>query len=78
MNQPEFWKDQFRAKEVSQKLDDLKKEVATWEKLRQEAEELLEIAQLDQADQDVNLRKEAEVKLKSSKNSTSNWSFLLC
>ena len=63
MNQPEFWKDQFRAKEVSQKLDDLKKEVATWEKLRQEAEELLEIAQLDQADQDVNLRKEAEVKL---------------
>ena len=63
MNQPEFWKNQSRAKKVSQKLDDLKKEVSAWEKLQQETTELLEIAQLDEADQDVNLRKEAETKL---------------
>lgn len=67
MNQPDFWKNQARAREVSQKLDDLKKEVEGWEKLKKEVQDILEIVELDREEKDVNLRKEAEVKLQELK-----------
>jgi len=62
MNQPDFWQNQVRAKEVSQRSDELQNEVSNWEKLKKEVSDLLEIARLDEADKDVNLRKEAESK----------------
>lgn len=63
MNQSDFWCNQEKAKEVSRQLNDLQKEVLNWEKLKKETDDLLEIAQLDEADKEVNLRKEVETKL---------------
>jgi peptide chain release factor 2 len=65
MNQSAFWNDPNNAKEVSQKADELQKEVLRWETLRKETDDLLEIAKMDEADQDVNLREEAEVKYRT-------------
>lgn len=63
MNRPDFWNDQQRAQKVSRELSDLQAEIDSWKKIKKETDDLLEIAQLDEADQDVNLRKEAEAKL---------------
>jgi peptide chain release factor 2 len=65
MSQPEFWNSQEHAKDVSQKADELQKEVQRWEKLQKEVDDLLEIAKIDQADKDVNLREEVEKKYKT-------------
>lgn len=62
MSKPDFWDAQDYAKEVSRKADELQKEVQRWEMLKKEVDDLLEIAKIDQADQDVNLRKEIEKK----------------
>jgi peptide chain release factor 2 len=62
MNLADFWKDQENAKEVSQKVSDMKEEVEIWEKLRKEVDDTLDIARLDKEDKDVNLRKELEDK----------------
>nr|MBD3359324.1 peptide chain release factor 2 [Candidatus Buchananbacteria bacterium] len=62
MNQPDFWQDQEEAKKISQKANDLKQEIATWTTIRDEVNNLLEMAQLDKKDQTVNLRKEIETK----------------
>ena len=65
MSQPEFWNSQEHAKDVSQKADELQKEVQRWEKLQKEVDDLLEIAKIDQVDKDVNLREEVEKKYKT-------------
>lgn len=62
MTRPDFWSDQERARETGQKLSELKEEILTWENMKREAEDLLEIAALDEKDQAVNLREEAEKK----------------
>lgn len=59
---PDFWKNPERAKEVSQKLNDLKEEADIWEKLKKEAEDVLDLARLDEKDQTVTLREELEKK----------------
>lgn len=64
INQPDFWQNKTRAKNISQRLDNWQKEVTRWEKLKKDVTDLLEITQLDEADQEVNLRKEAERKLR--------------
>lgn len=58
--EPDFWKNPETAKEVSQKLNDLKEEVETWEKLKNEVGDLLDLARLDKKDQAVTLREEIE------------------
>lgn len=62
MNLADFWQDQENAKEVSQKVSDMKEEVGIWEKLRKEVDDALDIARLDKEDKDVNLREELEAK----------------
>jgi peptide chain release factor 2 len=62
MNQADFWQNQKEAKEISQKVSDLKEEIEKWEKLVSEVDDVLEIAQLDKEDKDVNLRQELEAK----------------
>lgn len=62
MSQPDFWQEQAEAKKVSQKASDLKGEIETWTKIRDEVKDLLELAQMDEKDQSVNLRKEIETK----------------
>lgn len=62
MGKPSFWLEQDKAKAISQKASDLKKETETWQKLRNETVDLLEMAKLDEKDQTVNLRQEIEKK----------------
>lgn len=64
MQDPDFWADQEKAKNISQQASDLKQEVEIWQKIKQETEDLLELGQIDQKDQDVNLRQEVENKYK--------------
>jgi peptide chain release factor 2 len=59
---PDFWNDQKKAKEVSQKLNDLKEEVEIWEGLAEEVDNLLDLARLDEKDQTVTLREDLEKK----------------
>ncbi len=63
MNQQDFWQDAERAKKTGQRFDELKKEVAVWEKLRRDAADLLEMAELDAKDQSVSLREDLEKQL---------------
>ncbi|MBU2542254.1 peptide chain release factor 2 [Patescibacteria group bacterium] len=59
-SEPDFWKDQEKATEVSRELSDLQEEYAIWEKLNKEVGDLLEMAKLDEADKDVDMREELE------------------
>jgi peptide chain release factor 2 len=63
MTQLDFWQDQETAKNKSKKLNNLKEEILTWEKLIQETNDLLEISFLDKEAKDISLRKEIEKKL---------------
>lgn len=58
-----FWQDSKRAKEVSEELVILKEQLAFWEKLDKDAEELVEMAEI--AGEDEQLQKEVEEKLKN-------------
>jgi len=62
MGKPTFWFDQAKAKNISQKVSYLKDEIATWQKIKKEIDETLEMAKLDEKDQTVNLREEIEKK----------------
>jgi len=64
VNVPGFWSDQKKAVEKSQKLGWLKEEKEHWGKLAKEIKDLLEMAQLDEADKGVNLREEIEKQYK--------------
>jgi len=64
MNRLDFWQDPEKAKEISQKVSDMKEEIERWEKLVQEVDDTLEIAELDKEDKEVNLRKELEARFK--------------
>jgi peptide chain release factor 2 len=59
---PDFWQEPEKAKEVSQRLNDLKEELGVWEKLKKEVADVLELAKLDEKDQSVSLREELEEK----------------
>ena len=63
MAEPDFWGNQEEAAQKSKRLDELKEELERWEKIQKEVDDTLEIAKLDKADRDVNLRKEIEEKL---------------
>ncbi len=57
---PDFWKDQENAQKKSKKLSFLENEVQQWKKISQTVSDLLEMAQMDEADKDVNLREDIE------------------
>jgi peptide chain release factor 2 len=61
-SEPDFWKDQEAAREMSQRLNDLKEEVEIWEKLKKEVDDVLDLARLDEKDKEVTLREEIEKK----------------
>ncbi len=58
--QPDFWQDQDMAKQVSQRLADLQKDITAWQQLADDAAALAEIVGADAADQSVDVRTEAE------------------
>ncbi|MFH1947023.1 MAG: peptide chain release factor 2 [Candidatus Magasanikbacteria bacterium] len=61
---PDFWKDQEKASEVSKELSDLQEEYLAWEKLNKEVGDLLEMAKLDEADKEVDMREDIEKQYK--------------
>lgn len=63
MSAPDFWQNSDRAKATGQRLEELKKEAVVWEKLKKDAAELLEMAELDKEDKTVSLREELEKQL---------------
>lgn len=63
MNQPNFWQDANRAKDFGQKLEEYKKELDIWGKLKKDAADLLEMAELDAKDQSMSLREDLEQQL---------------
>ena len=77
MAQKDFWQDQNKAKQTGQRAGDLKSEIATWENLRNQVADTLELAKLDEADQTVNLRQEIEKKYNELETQFADLEFFL-
>jgi len=77
MAAPHFWLDSEEAAKISQRHDELNKEIIFWERLKKQADDLLEISQLDKEDQNVNLREDLEKQLAELKNEFSEAEFFL-
>ena len=60
MNNPNFWTDQQKASKVSKRLNYLQNEQSKWQELSKEVGGLLEMAKMDEADSQVNMREEIE------------------
>ncbi len=77
MNQSDFWQDQEEAKKISQKASDLKVEIETWRKIRDEVNDLLELSQMDENDHSLDLKKEVEKKFNELKKNFTALEFYL-
>jgi peptide chain release factor 2 len=75
LSKPEVWQDREKVKVGSLKLKVLNDKLSAWKKLKSEADDLLEIAKLDEGDQSISLREEAEVKLKELEKKFSEMEF---
>ncbi len=62
VNDPAFWKDQEKARGVSQELNELQKEIDTWKTIQQEVVETVELASLAEKEGDESLQQEIEKK----------------
>lgn len=51
-NSPEFWKDADKAKRIGQRIAELRKEIQTWQQMRQEIAELVDVSKLAQEEGD--------------------------
>jgi len=60
MNQPDFWQDQLKAKEISQHSESIKTVFNSWENLTKEVNDNLELA--EEAEKEKNSNLEAELK----------------
>ena len=67
MTLPSFWEDRVRAETESKKLEKLKQNLAKYQKIKVEVNDLLEISNIDKIDQTVNLRKEIEIQFSKVK-----------
>ncbi len=63
MQQPDFWSRPDEARRIAQQAKQLEEEVRTWTAIRKDTQDVLEIARMDSADQDVSLREETELSL---------------
>lgn len=57
---PDFWNNQEHARQRSKEISDMQNEYTTWDTLRRNVTDTLQIAQLDKEDQDVNLREDLQ------------------
>lgn len=62
-NNPEFWRDQDKAKRVNQRIAELRKEVQTWQQMRQEIAELAEVSKMAQDEGDESMHDEVAAKI---------------
>ncbi|MBU0646540.1 peptide chain release factor 2 [Patescibacteria group bacterium] len=77
MGNPDFWRDQEKAKEVGKQAADLKSELAVWESFNQEADDLLEMAQLADQEGDESLSGEIGSKLEKLEAAFSKMEFAI-
>ena len=64
ISKPSFWDNAEKAREISQELGDLEKEIGFWQNIDKEKDDLLEFAQMLEAEGDSSLLKEVERKYK--------------
>lgn len=62
MQEPDFWNDQDRARNISQELNNLQEEVKTWKDIQQEVEDTLELETMAESENDSELKEEVERK----------------
>ena len=62
---PDFWKDQEKAKTVQKEISELEKEIRAWSDFVSEASELLEIVKIGEKNSDEKILEEATVKFKA-------------
>ncbi len=60
VQEPGFWDNQEEATKISKRLSDLQEEQNTWNSLNKEVADILEMAQMDEVEKDVNMREELE------------------
>lgn len=60
MGDPNFWKDQETAARISKKREELSRELELWTTLQTEVEQLIALAEMPEAEHDVELREELE------------------
>jgi len=60
MAEPEFWNNQKHAQVVSKEVNDLREEIATWENLRGELDNIIELAQLNATAPDAGMTADLE------------------
>ncbi len=60
MNEQDFWNDQARARRISQEAAELKKELATWDGVKKELDDIAALDALAESEGDDALRKDAE------------------
>lgn len=75
MNQTGFWDNQEQATKKSKRLGYLEQEQSNWEDLSKKTTDLLEMAKLDEVDQDVNLREDLEEQMTTMAHSVSQLEF---
>lgn len=76
INKPEFWNDQKKARDVSQKAAELEEEVNKWESLKKEADDLLELAGLMEGE-DESVAEEIEEKTDELENEFKKMEFFV-
>ncbi len=67
MAAPDFWQDQTRAAVKGQKLANLKKELAEWQKLERETNELFDLAKIAELEATADLSSDLEEKLQTTR-----------
>lgn len=55
---PDFWNDQERARKLSQELNELQEELATWEGIRSEVQDSIDLAEIATQENDAAMQKE--------------------
>lgn len=75
MNEPGFWNNQEEATKVGKRLSYLQNEQTKWAELSKEVGDLLELAQMDEADKTVNLREEIEKQFEKLKKEIAELEF---
>ncbi|MFH1426831.1 MAG: peptide chain release factor 2 [Candidatus Kerfeldbacteria bacterium] len=60
--EPDFWKDQEKAKERSQELNELLEEVGQWEVIQQEVDDLIELSAIAEQEKDASVRKDIDAR----------------
>lgn len=63
MQQPDFWNDQEKARGISQELNELQEELNTWQTIKTEVSDTLELAHMSVVEKDEEMQGEVEHKI---------------